>query len=159
VQFEPPIVSAGIDLLLISARSEDPGRSETLLPEVMQAVERASGWHAWKWGLRLWEARAELALVRHSWNEALIAAGHVVEQSRARLRPKYEALGLLARARAATQLGLPRAAKDARGATEVARRLGDPALLLDCLAVLLEVDGSDALLAEARQGPSRLYSR
>ncbi len=32
-----------------------------------------------------------------------------------------------------------------------ARRLGDPALLLDCLIVLLEIEGTDALLAEARR--------
>jgi hypothetical protein len=40
---------------------------------------------------------------------------------------------------------------DARGAVHVARRLADPAVLLECLGVLLALDGTDALLAEARQ--------
>jgi len=81
VAFEPPLVSAGIDLLLISARSRDPGRGEALLREVTVAVEKASGWHAWKWRLRLWQARAELALARGSRTEAIIAAGNVIDQA------------------------------------------------------------------------------
>jgi tetratricopeptide (TPR) repeat protein len=155
VAFEPPLVSAGIDLLLICARSHDPGRSEALLDEIARAVEKASGWHAWKWRLRLWQARAELALVRGRRSEAIIAAGNVVDQSRARSRLKYEALGLATRARAG-RAESPQAVDDARTATEIARRLGDPAVLLECLAVLLELEGNDELLAEARQVVQRI---
>jgi tetratricopeptide (TPR) repeat protein len=151
VAFEPPLVSAGIDLLLIFARSQDPGRAEPLLDEIAQAVQKASGWHAWKWNLRLWQARAELALARGTWTEAVSAASNVVDQSRPRHRLKYEALGLATRARARSRLGLPQAVDDARGAVRVARRLADPAVLLECLGVLLELDGTDAVLAEARQ--------
>ena len=70
VAFEPPAVSAGIDLLFVSARSYDPGCSETLLCEMHAAVEQARGWHAWKWRLRLAQAEAELALARGRWDEA-----------------------------------------------------------------------------------------
>lgn len=149
--FEPPLVSAGIDLLMIFARQQDPGRAETLLDDTAQAVQNASGWHAWKWNMRLSQARAELALARSAWGEAVQAATSVIDQSRSRRRPKYEALGLVTRARAAHRLGARSAAKDARAAVNAGRRLADPAVLLDCLIVLLEIEGTDALLDEARQ--------
>ena len=47
-------------LLLIYARSQEPGRAEPLLAKVEHAVQQASGWHAWKWRMRLSQARAEL---------------------------------------------------------------------------------------------------
>jgi len=156
VAFEPPLVSAGIDLLMIFARREDPGRAETLLAETAQAVQRASGWHAWKWDMRLWQARAELAFARGAWDEAVRAATHVIDQSRSRHRPKYEALGLVTRARAARRLGARSAVKDARTAVDVGRRLADPAVLLDCLIALLEIEGTDALLNEARRTAQKI---
>jgi len=156
VAFEPPLVSAGIDLLLISARSEDPGRAESWLDEVARAVQQARGWHAWKWSLRLWQARAELALARGNFTDAITAAHNVVEQSRSRSRLKYEALGLSVRARAQHRLGVRQAREDAQAAADLARRLADPAVLLECLAVLLEVDGSDEVLAEARGTVQRI---
>ena len=149
VGFEPPIVSAGIDLLLIAARSGDPGRSDSLLPEIARAVRRASGWHAWKWQMRLWQARAELALARNDLNEAVIAASHVIEQSRSRQRVKYQALGLSVRARAQAQRGSKAATRDARDATETARALGDPAVLLNCLDVWRRLESREELLHEA----------
>ena len=39
--------------------------------------------------------------------------------------------------------------RDARAAVDV-DRLADPAVLLDCLIALLEIDGTDVLLGEAR---------
>ena len=87
VAFEPPLVSAGIDLLMIFARQQDPGRAEGLLDETAQAVQKASGWHAWKWDMRLSQARAELAVAREAWGEAVEAATHVIDQSRRRHRP------------------------------------------------------------------------
>jgi tetratricopeptide (TPR) repeat protein len=153
VGFEPPLVSAGIDLLMIFARQQDPGRAETLLDESAQAVQKASGWHAWKWDMRLSQARAELACARGAWGEAVQAATHVIDQSRSRHRPKYEALGLVTRARAARRLGARSAVKDARAAVHAGRRLADPAVLLDCLIELLELD---ALLDEARQTAQKI---
>jgi tetratricopeptide (TPR) repeat protein len=151
IAFEPPLVSAGIDLLMIFARQQNPGRADTLLDETAQAVQKASGWHAWKWNMRLSQARAELAYARASWSEAVQAATYVIDQSRARHRPKYEALGLLTRARAAHRLGARSAVKDASAAVDVGRRLADPAVLLDCVIALLEIDGTDGLLDEARR--------
>ena len=156
VAFEPPLVSAGIDLLMIFARQQDPGRADTLLEETAQAVQKASGWHAWKWNMRLSQARAELACARASWSEAVQAATYVIDQSRLRHRPKYEALGLLTRARAAQRLGERSAVNDARAAVDTARRLADPTVLLDCLIVLLEIEGTDALLDEARRTAQRI---
>ncbi|HEY6616905.1 MAG TPA: AAA family ATPase, partial [Vicinamibacterales bacterium] len=123
VAFEPPLVSAGIDLLMIFARQQDPGRAEGLLDETAQAVQKASGWHAWKWDMRLSQARAELAVARDAWGEAVEAATHVIDQSRSRHRPKYEALALITRARAARRLGARSAPEDARAAVDVGRRL------------------------------------
>ena len=156
VAFAPPHVSAAIDLLLIFARSHDPGRAEALFDETARAVHHSKGWHAWKWNMRLWQARAELAVARAAWHEAIDAATHVVEQSRPRQRLKYEALALATRARASARLGLRRALDDARAATQVARTLGDPAVLLDCLSVLLGIAGDDGLLTEARQTAQRM---
>jgi tetratricopeptide (TPR) repeat protein len=151
VAFEPPLVSAGIDLLMIFARQQDPGRADTLLDETVQAVQKASGWHAWKWNMRLSQARAELACARGAWDEAVQAATYVIDQSRSRHRPKYEVLGLVTRARAGRRLGARSAVKDAREAVDAGRRLADPAVLLDGLIVLLEIEGTDALLDEARR--------
>ena len=150
VAFEPPLVSAGIDLLLIHARSHDPGRAEPLLDEIAHAAENAKGWHAWKWNMRLSQARAELALAQGKWSDAISEATTVVDQSRLRHRVKYEALSLATRARARHRLGLRPAVDDAKSAVRVARSLADPAVLLECLSVLLEVDGSDAVLTEAQ---------
>ena len=159
VGFEPPLVSADLDLLLISARSQDPGRADSLLEEVAGAVAHAGGWHKWKWQLRLWQARAELAMTRGSPADAIVAAQNVVEQSRLRSRPKYEALGLAVRARARHRLGLRQAVTDARAAVRVARQLADPAVLLECLRLLLDVDGSDGSLTEARRTVSRILEQ
>ena len=151
VGFEPALVSAGIDLLLIFARQHDPGRAEALLPVTADAVQKAGGWHGWKWNMRLSQASAELAIARGAWKDAVRAATLVVAQSQARHRPKYEALGLATRARAAHHLHARSALKDAGAAVEVARRLGDPAVLLECLLASLEVDGTDARLGQARE--------
>ena len=101
--------------------------------------------------MRLSQARAELAVAREAWGEAVEAATHVIDQSRSRHRPKYEALALITRARAARRLGARSAPEDARAAVDVGRRLADPAVLLDCLIVLLELEGTDDLLEETRR--------
>jgi tetratricopeptide (TPR) repeat protein len=156
VSFEPPLVSAGLDLLLISARLHDPGSSESLLRETHAALVEARGWHGWKWRLRLAQAQAELALARGCWNEAVTAASDVVDQSRSHGRPKYQALGLAERARASSRLGLRRAGADALAAVEIARRIGDPAVLFECLSAALEVHGTDELLIEAQNTLQRM---
>ena len=101
-------------LLLIHARSHDPGRAEPLFDEIAHAAENAKGWHAWKWNMRLSQARAELALAQGKWSDAIAEATTVVDQSRLRHRVKYEALSLATRARARHRLGLRPAVDDAK---------------------------------------------
>ena len=57
----------------------------------------------------------------------------------------------MTRARARIRSGEKRAAiNDARRAVAVARRIGDPALLAQAIALLVAIDGNDRLLLEAR---------
>jgi len=68
-------------------------------------------------------------------------------------------MGLATRARAAGRLGLRSASSDALASVQVARRLGDPAVLLECLSVLLELDGSDEVLSESQHIALRIAGR
>jgi hypothetical protein len=157
LSFAPPAVSAGIDLLLNFARRQEVGRAEALIGEVASAVERAAGWHGWLWSLRLAEARAEIALARGNWQDALVWAGEAVARSHARQRVKYEVIGLCSRAQALRALGRTREAiADLRGAVVLARPVGDPALFLRAASGLLAVDGHDALAAEAASAVERV---
>jgi hypothetical protein len=57
----------------------------------------------------------------------------------------------LTRARARLELGQTRAAiDDARRALAIARLIGDPSLILQALAVVVALDGTDSLSAEAK---------
>lgn len=158
VGFAPPIVSANIDALLVIARSRDPGRGERLLEETAAAAASTAGWHEWLWRLRLTQARAELALARGAFDEAIASATETIDQSRTRGRPKYEALGLIVRARGLHAIARTHSAiADARDAVDVAETTGDPALLLIALDVLLELDGTDELAARARAVTDRVH--
>jgi DNA-binding winged helix-turn-helix (wHTH) protein/tetratricopeptide (TPR) repeat protein len=151
VGFVPPIVSAGIDSLLTFARRHEPGHAERLLEETTAAAASTAGWHQWLWQLRLAQARAELAVEREAFDEAIASATDAIAQSRARGRPKYEALGLMTRARAFQARARTRdAIADAKAAASVADRIGDPALVLVALDALLALDGTDRLAARAR---------
>ena len=158
VGFVPPIVNAGIDSLLTFARRHEPGRAERLLEEIAAAAASTGGWHQWLWQLRLTQARAELALARNAFDEAIATATDSIEQSRARGRPKYEALGLITRARGLHALARTRnAIADAKTAVRVADRMGDPALLLLALDALIGVDGTDELATRARAVTDCIY--
>jgi hypothetical protein len=158
VGFAPSVVSAGIDSLLTFARRHEPGRAERLLEETAAAAASTADWHQWLWQLRLTQARAELALAREAFDEAIATATDSVEQSRVRRRPKYEALGLIARARGLHALARTRdAIADANTAVTVADRTADPALLLLALDALIVLDGSDDLTTRARAVNDRIY--
>jgi hypothetical protein len=157
VNFPPTIVSPGIDLLLIAARRHDPGSAEALFDQTVAASQRTPGWHGWLWELRLSQVRAELALARDEWAAADAEATATIDRCRRYTRPKYEALALLTRARARHRLGRTLdAIVDARGAVDVARRTEDPALVLQALDLLLQLDGTDELAAEARGVAGRI---
>jgi tetratricopeptide (TPR) repeat protein len=159
VGFVPPIVSAGIDTLLTFARRHEPGRAERLLEETATAAASTAGWHQWLWQLRLTQARAELALARDAFDEALATATNSIEQSRVRGRPKYEALGLITRAHGLHALTRTRdAIADAKTAVCVADKTGDPALLLLALDALIGFDGTDELATRARAVTDRIYA-
>jgi hypothetical protein len=150
VGFVPTIVGAGIDTLLTFARRHEPGRAERLLEETAAAAASTAGWHQWLWQLRLTQARAELALARDAFDEVIATATDSIEQSRARGRPKYEALGLITRAHSLRALARTRdAIADAKTAVRVADRTGDPALLLLALDALIGLDGTDELATRA----------
>jgi DNA-binding winged helix-turn-helix (wHTH) protein/tetratricopeptide (TPR) repeat protein len=151
VGFAPAVVSAGIDLLLIAARTRELSGAAELLEETVARATSVPGWHEWLWRLRLCQARAELALARGEYDTAIIEATMAVDQGHARERPKYEVLGLVARVNALCGVGRAREAiADARRAVAVARPTEDPALLLQALDVLLLVDGDDESAVEAR---------
>jgi hypothetical protein len=155
--FAPTVVSASIDLLLTLARRHEPGTAERLLSDTVTAMAATPGWHEWLWRLRLSQARAELALTRGAFDTAVAEAGDGIDQSRARLRPKYEALGLVTRTHALHRLGRTRdAIADARQGVAVARGTADPALLLLALDALLALDGDDESSAEARALVARI---
>ena len=151
VAFPPALISTGIDLLFIYTRGGELGRAEGILDEVGQAVRSAGGWHGWLWRIRLNQVVAEMALAREDWRGAEENASTGISQSRARHRVKYEALGLITRARARMKTGdIASAVQDASSAVEIARRLGDPSVLLEALTAHLDVEGNDVLLGEAR---------
>ena len=144
---------------MIFARSHDPGRADALIDEVSRSVVAASGWHGWLWRLRLSQARAELAFERRDWQGAITAASDCIRDSVERSRPKYAALGLITRASARKASNdTPGAIADATRAVEVAREIADPAVLLKALHANIDIEGSDALVTEARQCCERILS-
>ena len=156
--FAPTQVSAGIDLLLNFARCHEVGRAERLLAEVVGAAEKAAGWHGWIWRLRLAEVRAELALARDDFNEAVRCATEAIELNRGR-KIKYEAAGLETRAKAFHALGRTREAiADLRRAVQLVRPTGDPAMFVRAAAELLAIDGDETLAAETAGITERIAS-
>jgi transcriptional regulator with XRE-family HTH domain/tetratricopeptide (TPR) repeat protein len=153
------VASSGIDLLLNFARCREVGSTESLLPEVAEAAARAQWEHGWLWRLRLAEARAEIALARGDWEEAVRWADEAVAQSRLRARVKYEVAGLQTRGQALAALGRTRdALASLSRAVTLARPVGDPAMLLRAATALLAVEGDDALRAEARGAADRIVA-
>jgi len=149
--FVPSQASAGIDLLMCFARQGNPGRAESLLQEVEDAVLHARGWHEWMFRMRLEQAQAELALARGDWSTAVTRATSARKQSQAAGRGKYEAAALAVRAQALQACGKKREAlADAKAAWEKARQVGDPALQVRVLAPLLPLMGDDKLLHQLR---------
>jgi tetratricopeptide (TPR) repeat protein len=152
-------VSAGIDLLLNLARRREVSRAEELVDEVAERAAKVAGWHGWQWQMRLAEARAEIALARGDWEEALRPAEDTITQSRASGRVKYQVAGLRSRAQALASLGRHREAiADLRSAVALARPIGDPAMFLHTAAALLAIEGDDTLAAEARAAAHRILA-
>jgi hypothetical protein len=157
VNFPLTTVSTGIDLLMNYARSQQVGRAEAMLDDVARQAETVGGWHGWLWQIRLDEARAEIALARAQWEEAVRRSTSAIDASRVRTRLKYQVLGLTTRAQATIRLGREQeAAADLRAAVELARPVGDPALFLRAAGLLLALDGDEALWIEANAAVLRI---
>ncbi len=157
VNWQQATTSGGIDLLLNYARRQELGRTESLLTGIAEAVAGTQGSHGWLWMLRLAEARAEIALARGEWEEAIRWADDAIAQSLLRGRVKYQAAGLETRAKALAALGRKHEAiAGLHSAVELARPVGDPAMFLRAAAALLVLDGDDALLAETRTVARRI---
>jgi tetratricopeptide (TPR) repeat protein len=155
--FAPAAISASIDLLRIYARRQEVDQTGPLLDEVTAVAAQTAGFHGWLWQIRLAQARAEIALARGDWDEALRCAADAIAQSHARGRVKYEVLGLTTRAQAMVAIGRAQdAIADLQTALALARPVGDPALLLRAAATRLALDGSEALAAEARASVERI---
>jgi class 3 adenylate cyclase/tetratricopeptide (TPR) repeat protein len=149
--FLPPAVSAGIELLLNFARSNQPERADKLLDGVAAEVLKGAGWHGWLWKIRFAEAQAELAYARGQFQQAVQWAENTITQSASRSRIKYQALGLWTRARSLHRLERTREAlADLHTAIKLARSMDDPAIFLRVAAPLLAIDGDDVTLQEAR---------
>jgi tetratricopeptide (TPR) repeat protein len=149
--FRPSEVSATIDLAFNSIRRGRVSQAEELMKEAEALIAQVAGWHEWLWRLRMKQARAELACAREEWESALALASDALCESRARDRLKYVAFGLETRARALAALRRrSEAVADLRAAAELARSMGDPALSIRVAVPLLQIDGDDALLSEAR---------
>jgi class 3 adenylate cyclase/tetratricopeptide (TPR) repeat protein len=155
--YQPPVLSASIDLALNFVRRQEVVRAQQMVDGMADEIARAMGSHEWLWKVRLAEARAEIHLVRREFQDAIHCAGSVVEQSLAGGRRKYQALGLSIRAQAVQGLGRAKEGlADLRAAVELARTLGDPALFLRVAIPLLALDGDDELLAAARSTAKRI---
>lgn len=152
MSFWPPHVSSGLDLLFCNARLGEPGEAERLLPDVEVAIGNAGGWHGWHWRLRLAAARAEIALARGDRDRSIRHATEAVELSRRYKRAKYEAIALVTRATARGPHAESEA--DLRAAVEIARRMGDVALLVRT-AGPLATRFSDAQAGEAASDAAR----
>jgi len=144
------MVMTSLDLVFnYTRRNQVP--DEKILSEIAEIIKEMGGWHRWLMEVRLSHARAEVALACGNPDEAILKATESISQSRTGQRLKYEIAGLETRARALALRGRTHEAiSDLRRAIELARSMGDPAMLLRTLTALLPIDGSDTLLAEAR---------
>jgi ATP/maltotriose-dependent transcriptional regulator MalT len=103
------------------------------------------------------QAKAELALARGDWNEALQLADVSMNHSQPRGRVKYHMFGLGTRASALAALGREREAiAAARQGVDLIRPMQSSALFVRAAACLLALEGDDALLAEARDAVGRV---
>jgi class 3 adenylate cyclase/tetratricopeptide (TPR) repeat protein len=154
-----PIVSTSIDLLFNYVRCEEVGQAEKIIGEVAETVQKAAGSHGWLWRLRLAEARAELALARGDNEGTLQLVEDAIAQSQLRGRVKYQAFGLETRAKALASVGRKKEAiGDAQNAVRLLRPIGAPALFFRAASSLLNLDGNDTLLEEARSAAQQIIT-
>jgi tetratricopeptide (TPR) repeat protein/DNA-binding CsgD family transcriptional regulator len=159
MDFILPVVSEGIDLITISIRRGDFSRVDDLVHDVMANLDKGGGAHGALWLTRLTVARAELALARAQWREALDLAGEAAVLAGDLGRPKYEALALASQGSALAALGRKKEAlSQFQQAAETARPIGDPSLFLQIACAQLAVEGNDVLLSDAGRSVERILA-
>jgi class 3 adenylate cyclase/tetratricopeptide (TPR) repeat protein len=157
--FMSSLVSATIDLLFNYARIGEVGKAEQLIPEVREAMQGASGFHNWLWQLRFSQAQSEIAFARGDIETAFSLASQAKEQSILRNRPKYEALALITRAKTMASKGqVNEAVKELSRATEVGRRIGDPAIHLRIGLELVRIHDDENTAHETIRVANRVLS-
>jgi tetratricopeptide (TPR) repeat protein len=157
--FRPSVVSACLDLLFNFTRRHEIGRAENLIGETEKAIVETGDWHRWLWQSRLAQVRAELSLARGQWRDALELAEQSIGLSRKSGRVKYIVAGGQAKSLALAALGRKHEAISELGkALDLARPVGDPAMLLRVITALLLMAGEDTLLAEARVLASQIIA-
>jgi class 3 adenylate cyclase/tetratricopeptide (TPR) repeat protein len=150
LKFPPPLISANIDLLFNFARRGDLGRTEALVNEITEAVERTSGWHGWLWKMRLAQAQAEVELTRGNGEKAIEFAEKSLHQSQATGRIKYQAAALETRGTARVLMGKKRdeGIGDLEKAIQLVRPVQDPLMFLRAAYALLCVKRDKKLIEE-----------
>lgn len=148
--FEPPSISAGIDLLLNYARRGEVARAEAMVDQVGEAVSRGALWHGWLWSLRFDQARAEISLAKGDFGEAIRWASECIQKSAQKHRLKYLALGHLTRGEALSSQGKSKdGLSDFREAVKIGRTMKDPAIQLKTLSGLLSMHDDRAAAEES----------
>lgn len=143
-------ISSNVDLLMNFAARREVAQYEKLVPEVIEHVSQAEGFHGHLWRMRLAAAQAQLELARGDWEEVLRWAEIGFARSLAIGRPKYQALCLEAKAAAlAGQNRRHEGIAELQSALKLLKMSGEPAILLRVAASLLALDGSDQLLRTA----------
>ncbi len=150
--FWPTAVSATIDLAFNFARRGQVSQAETSAKEAEALITKVAGWHEWLWRLSMKQAHAEVACAREElairseaglrrhWRKPRFGDGLNTPQRALKLAPgRWRPW-----AERRKQLGTCATRLDWRAP------MGDPALFIRAVAPLLQIDGSDALLSEAR---------
>jgi len=98
--FPPAAIAAKVDLAYVDLMDGDVGAAERAIPDLLEAVETAKGFHQWLWSIRVAIARAETALLAERWDDALTFADDGLEQAEQVGRRKYAVRARLALGRA-----------------------------------------------------------
>lgn len=159
LNFPPALISAGLDLLFNDARRESIGSAEKLVSGMEESIEKASGWHGWLWKMRFSQARAEIALVKKNYEEALTLCDETLERSGKTGRVKYRAAALCAKAKALAKQGKKSDALVAmEKALQVVRPVSDPALFLRAASAFLSIEPDEDVAREAAAAAKQIRS-
>lgn len=149
--FPPAIVSAAIDLMLNYTTRGELTRAERFRAQTQAMIVNTYGSHRWLWETRFQHARAELALAREHYAEAVLHANDALASSRATERRKYEIRALETRARIfAAQDQRADALTDLQMARARADVLRDPLLQLDVRLTMFKLTHDEPTGQDAR---------